>query len=189
MQSTTRLHDGITNAILQEAYLVLDHTVAFHPAHGVFDPDANGRDRTIGCLLQWGEFPTRRLSLRLDDRNPIARIALEPHILIQTTAPWEGIAFQIRQAFIIGLPFIGGTQEANMTGLLNYEEVFDCMALLLAAVVFLLVLRIGWAVDRSLRTIMPKRGDIGTSFVRLAASITAKSSAVRAGRSSWWDKA
>ena len=59
MQSTTRLHDGVANAILQEAYLVFDHTVAFHPAYGVFNPDANGRDRTIGRLLRWGEFSTR----------------------------------------------------------------------------------------------------------------------------------
>jgi hypothetical protein len=109
--------------------------------------------------------------------------------LIETTAPWDGIAFQISQAFIMRLPFIGGTQEADMTGLLDYEEGFDRMALLLATVVVLLVLWIDWAVDRSLRTIMPTRGGRGTPVVRLAASITAQSSAVRAGRSAWWAKA
>jgi hypothetical protein len=120
----------------------------------------------------------------LDDRAPLARIALEPHVLIETAAAWEGIAFQISQAFIMRLPFIGGTQDAHMTGLIDHEEVFDRMALLLAAVVVLLVLGIGWAVDRSLRTIMPKRGDKGTPSVRLAASIIAKSSALRAESSS-----
>jgi hypothetical protein len=39
-------------------------------------------------------------------------------------------------------------------------------------------------VDWSLRTIMPTKGDVGTPFVRSAASHTAKSSAVRAGSSS-----
>jgi hypothetical protein len=63
MQSTTRFHDGIANAILQETYLVFDHTVAFHPATGVFDTDANRRDRTIGRFLRWGEFSTRGLFL------------------------------------------------------------------------------------------------------------------------------
>src|SRR6267142_1208925 len=48
----------------------------------------------------------------------------------------------------MGLPFIGGTQEADMTALLDREEVFDRMTLLLAAVVILLVLGIDWAVDR-----------------------------------------
>ena len=97
---------------------------------------------------------------------------------------WQCIALQLSQAFIMRLPFICRTQEADMTGLIDHEEVFDRMALLLAAVVVLLVLGIGGAVDRSLSTIMPKRGDPGTSSVRLAASITARSSAFRAGSSS-----
>jgi hypothetical protein len=150
----------------------------------MFDPDADRRDGTIGRFLQWTEFSTRGFFHGLHDRDSIARVTLEAHILIETTPPWEGIAFQISQAFIMCLPFIGHTQEADMTGLIDHEEVFDRMALLLAAVVFLLVLGIGWAVDRSLSTIMPKRGDTGTSSVRLAASITASSSAFRAGSSS-----
>jgi hypothetical protein len=189
MQSTTRVHDGVANTILQETSLVFDHTIAFHTVNGVFDTDANGRDRTIGCFLRWGEFSTRGLFLRLDDRDPIARIALELPILIQTTATGEGIAFESCQAFIIGLSFIGSTQEAKMTGLIDDEEGFDRMAFLLAAIVFLLILWIGWAVERSRCAIMPERGDRGTPCVRLAASITAKSSAVRAGRSSWGAKA
>jgi hypothetical protein len=120
----------------------------------------------------------------LEDRDPIACIALEPHLLIEPTATWEGIAFPLSQTLIMRLPFIGGTQEAHTTGLIDYEEVFDRMAFLLAALVVLLILGIGWAVDRALRTIMPTRGARGTSGVRLAASITAQSSAFRAGSSS-----
>jgi hypothetical protein len=108
-----------------------------------------------------GEFPTRGFFLGLDDGDPIASIALESHILIETTATWEGIAFQISQAFIMRLSLIGGTQETHWTGLIDDEEVFDRMAFLLAPIVVLLVLWIGWAVDRSLRTIMPKRGAEG----------------------------
>jgi hypothetical protein len=110
-------------------------TIAFHTVNGVFDTDANGRDRTIGCFLRWGKFSTRGFFLRLDDRDPIARIALEPHILIQTTATGEGVAFESCQAFIIGLSFIGSTQEAKMTGLIDGEEGFDRVAFLLAAIV------------------------------------------------------
>jgi hypothetical protein len=62
MQSTTRFHDGIANAVFQEAYLVFDHTVTFHTANGVFDTDADGRDGPIGRFLRWGEFPTRGVS-------------------------------------------------------------------------------------------------------------------------------
>jgi hypothetical protein len=104
--------------------------------------------------------------------------------LIETTPTGEGIACQIRQAFIMRLALIGVAQEADVTGLIDHEEVFDRVALFLTTVVFSLFLWIGRPVDWSLRTIMPKRGDVGTPFVRSAASHTAKSSAVRAGSSS-----
>jgi hypothetical protein len=124
------------------------------------------------------------LFLGLDDGDPLAPVALEAHVLIETTTGREGIALQIREALIIGLPFIGGTQEAHVAGLLDHEEVFDRLAFLLAAVVFLLVLGIGWTVDWSFRTIMPTRGDTGAPSVRLAANISANSSALRAGSKS-----
>src|SRR6266542_7004357 len=137
MESTTRFHDGIANLVLQEAYFVFHNTVAFHTANGVFDTDSDRGDRTIGRFLRWGEFPTRGCFLGLDNYDPIASIALEPHLLIETTATWEGLACQISQAFIMRLPCIGRTQEANVTGLIAHEEVFDCVALLLATGVFL----------------------------------------------------
>jgi hypothetical protein len=158
MQSPTRVHDGIAHAVLQEAYLVFHYTVAFHTANRVFDTEANRRDCTIGRFLRWGEFSPRGFFLGLDDRDPIARIALEAPILIETTAPWEGITCQIREAFIGRLPFIGRTQETHMTGLIDDEEVFARMALLLATVEFLLLLWISGAGERSFSTLMPKRG-------------------------------
>ena len=184
MQSTTCFHDGVANTVLQEADLVFHHAISFYSTNRMFDTDADGRDCTIGRFFQGGEFTTPWFFLRLENRDPIASIPLEPHILIETTAVWEGIALQIGQVFVVCLPCIGGTQEANMTSLIDHEEVFDRMALLLAAVVVLLVLGVGWAVDRSLSTIMPKRGDTGTLSVRLAASTIANSSALRAGSSS-----
>ena len=71
---------------------------------------------------------------------------------------WQGIACQLCHALISGLSFTGVAQAAHMTGLGDHEEVFDRVALFLAAVVCLLFLRIGRAMDRSLRAIMPKRG-------------------------------
>jgi hypothetical protein len=185
MQATTRLHDGSANPVLPKTSLVFHHTVALHPANRVCDTATAGRDRTIGNFLRWGAFPTRGVFLGLDDGDPLARIPLEPPILRETTSGWEGIALQLGQAFVVCLPFLGGTQEAKMTSLSAHQEGFARVALLLAAIVCLWVLRIGWAVERSLRTIMPKRGASGTPGVRWAASLTAKSSAVRAGRRSW----
>jgi hypothetical protein len=158
MQSTTRLHDGVANAILQEAYLVFHHPRAFHPTNGMFNPDSDRRDRTIGRFLRWREITPRRFFLRLDHGDSVADKALEAQILIEVTPVREGIALQLSQAFIIGLSFICGTQEADVTALSDHEEVLDRVALLLAAVVVLLVLGIGRAMERSLSAIMPKSG-------------------------------
>jgi hypothetical protein len=184
MQSTTCFQDGVANTVLQEAYLVFHHAIAFYSTTRVCDTLADGRNGTIGRLFQGGEFTAPWFFLRLENRDPIASLPLAPHLLIETTAVGEGIALQIGQVFVVCLPCIGGTQKAHMPSLIDHEEVFARMTLLLAAGVVLLVLGIGWAVDRSLRTSMPHRGAKGTSSVRLAASIIAHSSAWQAGSSS-----
>ena len=86
-------------------------------------------------------------------------MALKAPILIEIAASWEGRAFRIRQAFVMRPPFRGGTQEADMTGLINHAEVVDRMTLLIAAVAVLSVLWLGRAVNRSLSTILPRRGE------------------------------
>jgi hypothetical protein len=158
MQATTCLHDGVANAILQKTYLVFDNPSAFHSANGVFNTDADRRNCTIGRFRWWGEFTATRFFLRLDDGDAVEDKTLEAPILVEATARGQGIARQFSQNFILCLPFIRGTQEADVTALIDYEEVLDRVALLLAAVVLLLVLGIGGAMDRSLRAIMPKRG-------------------------------
>jgi hypothetical protein len=117
----------------------------------------------------------------LDNRDAGQDESLDAHILIETTAGRQALALQLSQAFIVGLPFPGSTQEAPLTGFINHQEVFERMACLFAAVVFLLVFWIGCAVDRSLRTILPTRGDAGPSWVCLLVRSVAHSAAVRAG--------
>jgi hypothetical protein len=94
----------------------------------------------------------------LDAGETVEDQTLDAHILGEATAVWQGIARQLSQAFIMRLPVIGGTQAAEVTGLIEHEEVLARVARLLAAVVVLLVLGIGGAVDRSRRAIMPTRG-------------------------------
>jgi hypothetical protein len=158
MQSTTCLHDGVANTILQKAYLVFHHPIAFHTANGVFNTDSDRRDRTIGHFRRWSEFTPPRFFLRLDDGDTVEDKTLDAQILVEATAVGQGRARALSQALIMRLPFIRGTQEADGTGLLDHEEVLARMALLLAAVVVLLVLGSGGAVERSLRAIMPNRG-------------------------------
>ena len=185
MQSTTRFHDGVANAILQETYLVFHHPIAFHTADGVFNPDSDRRDSAIRRFLRWSEFTPTRFFLRLDDRDPVEDNTLEAHILVEATAVWQGIALQFSQVFIMGLPFIGGTQEADVTRLIDHEEVFDRVACRLAPVILLLIFRVFRTLDGAFGPILKKRGEGEGASVGGVVSIAAKSSAVRAGSSSW----
>ena len=121
----------------------------------------------------------------MDDGDPLARIALEAPVLIEITARREGIALQLCEDFIRCFPFIGGTQEANLAGLIDYEEVFERVAFLLATVALLLFLRVFRTVDWPLSPIMPKRGSVAPSFDCVVVSNAANSSAVRAGSRFW----
>jgi hypothetical protein len=188
MQPTTRFHHGITNAILQEADFIFHNPVAFHPTNGVFDADSDNGNTTIGGLLRWGEFPPRGFFLgwiivTSARTNPGTPSLDRGHCRGASDSP------PLSQDLIVGLPFIGDTQEANLTGFIDHQEVFDRTAFLFTAVVALLVFWIGWAVDRSLSTIMPKRGDMGPSLVCLLVRSVANSAAVRAGSSSCCRKA
>ncbi len=184
MQPTTRFHNGVTDAIFSEANLVFHDPEAFHPANGMFNPDADGRDPPIRRFLRGREFSPPRFLLGLDHRDVGQDESLEAQILRETTAGGQAIALQLRQALIVGLPFRGGTQEANLIRLIDHKEVCARVALLLATVIFLLLFGIPRAMDGSLSTIMPKRGDVTSSFACLRVRSVANSAAVRAGSSS-----
>jgi len=161
MQPTTRFHDGIANPIRQEADVIFHNPRAFHTANDMFHADSDRRDPTIGRVLRRGEVTPTGFFLGLDDRAAGQDKSLEAHILIETTSRGPGVTRQLRQAFIVHLAFIGRTQEAHVTGLIDHKEVFERGAFLLATVILLLVVGILRAVDGSFRTIRPNRGGGG----------------------------
>ena len=61
-------------------------------------------------------------------------------------------------------------KKHTVTGLIDHEEVFERVTRLLATVIFLLVLGIFRAVDRTFGPIMKKRAVVGPASVRFAAS-------------------
>src|SRR5262245_22595103 len=101
----------------------------------MFNTVSDGQDPTIGCVLRRGEFTTKRLFRGSDDDDSGQDESLASQILTETTPSGQGVTCQVRQAFIMRLAFIGLSQEAHATGLIEYEEVFDRVAFLLAAVV------------------------------------------------------
>jgi hypothetical protein len=96
MQATTRFHNSVANTILQQADLVFYDPEAFHPANGMFNPDADGRDSTIHRFLRGCEFPTTWFLLGLDHRDSSQDESLEAHILIEITSGGQAIALEIR---------------------------------------------------------------------------------------------
>jgi hypothetical protein len=185
MEATARFHDRVTDPVLAEADFVFHHPIAFHPTKGVFNTASHRRDPAIGGVLQRREFTPTGFFLGLDDGDPSQDEPLDAHLLGETTPQRPGLARQLREAFLLGFAFIGRTQEAHVTALLDHDQVFERVALLLATLVFLLCLGIGRAVDRALSPIRPTRGDVSPSFDWVAVRRVANASAVRAGSRSW----
>ena len=189
MQATTCFHDGIPQPVLQEANFILDDPVTFHPTNGVLNADSDGGNTTIRGFLRGCEFSSTWFFLGLDYRDVLQVEPLESLILIQAAARWQSIASELCHALIRGFAFRGVTQEAHATGLVDHQEVFQRVTLLLATVILLLLFGIGRAVDRTFGAIMPKRGVVDLPSVACGLHIAANSSAVRAGSSSWSAKA
>ena len=183
MQATTCFHDGIPHPILQEADFVLHDPVTFHPTNSVFNTDSDGGNTTIRRFLRGREFSSRRCFLRLENRDPLLEESLEALILIQAAARGQGIARHFCQALIRRFAFTGMAQEAHVTRLVDHEEVFERVTLLLATIKLLLLFGIFRAVDRTFSAIMPKRGMPDLPSAVGGATIAANSAAVRAGSS------
>ena len=175
MQATARLPNAVANAVLQEAYLLLHPPKAFHSAQGMLKANADRRDRPMARVLRRREFPPRRFFLRGDDGEAVEEKALEAPLLIETTPVREGSACAFSKAVIRGLPFRRGPQATHGTAFIEHEEGLERVALLRAAVVCLLGLGSGRAMDRSLRALRPNRGGCGSPPVLWAASMTAHS--------------
>jgi hypothetical protein len=189
MQATTCFHDGVTYPVLQKTDFVLHDPVAFHPTNRVVNPDSDGGNTTSRRPLRGCAFPCTRCFLGLDDRHVLQAEPREAPSLIQAAARWQGIASQLCQALSRGFACRGVAQEAHVPGLVEHEEVFERVTLLLAAVIFWLRVGIGRAVDRPFSAIMPKRGVVTLPPVAGVLTIAANSAAVRAGSSACAAKA
>jgi len=185
MQPTTCFQHGIPNAILQEADGVFHDPVAFHPTHGMFDPDTDGRDATLGRFLWRREFPPTRCFLGLEHRDPRQDNSLEALILLQTTARGKRIASLLRQTLIRRVAFRGSAQKENVTGLIAHQHILQRVPFLLATVIFLLVFWILGALDGAFGPLVQKKGAVGAPSASCRANSPANSSAVRAGRRCW----
>lgn len=143
----------------------------------MFDPHAHAGKLAIRSFVVCGQHRSTRLFLGLLHQHTCDRKALKAQVLIQMTPRRQAIGLFISETFIMPFPFIGRTEETNMTIVVNEHEIFDGVTLFLAAVVERLFIRVAWPIYASFRAIVEKRE---RSF-GLTASGTV-STAVRWGR-------
>jgi hypothetical protein len=118
MQPTTCFHDGVPHPILPETDFVFHDSITFHPTNGIFYPNSDGWGSTIVRFFRWTQFASTRFFLGLENGDTGEDLSLEAHTLIETTTRGQGMPYQLGHGFIMHLPFIGRTQEANVTGLI-----------------------------------------------------------------------
>lgn len=95
------------------------------------------------------------------------RKTLKAQVLIQDTVWWKRIPFLVGQTLIVPAPLIRSAEKANLAIGSNQDEVFERVAVLLAALVEGLFVGITGSVDRALGPIVEKRD--GASGVHCAA--------------------
>ena len=115
----------------------------------------------------------------------MAEASLAARLLRETTAGGYGRARQLRHDRIRGFPVTGVTQEADVTGRIEHEEVFQGVTRLLATIILCLIRGLFGALDGSFGPILHTRGGDEGSSDWCGVSLVAKSSAVRAGSSPW----
>ena len=161
MQGTADFHEQIADARLPQAAGVVDDAAAFDAAVDVLDAHATACDAPIRRFLRTREAPAPRLPRRHDDVDPLERIGQEAEILEQSAACRQGVWGDIGNPFIVGAAGIGLTQEEDRQCRIDQQDVFDRVALFLAAITARLLNWILGALDAPLGPIVPKRGRVG----------------------------
>jgi len=170
MQRTTDFHDQIADARLPEAADVVHDAAALDTAVDVLDAHTATRDAPIRGFLRAREGAASRLPGRHEDLHLVQRKRQEAEILEQAAPCRQGVRGGIGHAFIVGAAGRGLTQQENRAHGIDQQHVFDCVALVLAAITARLLSRILGALDAPFGPIMAKRGETGTGTAAVGRS-------------------
>ncbi len=150
-----------------EPKFVFDNPVAFYTPNNMFNTHTYLIDPSILFLFFGGQLAASRLFLRLYHDDTTQRKALKPHILVQDTVFWKGVAFIVSQTLIVPLSFIRCSQTPNTAGAINDDNIFYRMLLLLSTIVQALFIRVIWSIYWSFRTVMEEKGDVSAGLTSL----------------------
>ena len=161
MQGAADFHDQITDARLPQAAGVVDDAAALDAAVDVLDADAAACNPAIGGFLRPREGSAPWLLGRHDDLDVVEREGQEAEILEQPAAHGQRVRSRIGNPLIVGAAGIGLTQKEDRECRIDQQDVFDRVALFLAAITARLLTWILGALDAPLGPVVPKRGEAG----------------------------
>jgi hypothetical protein len=161
MQGTTDFHEQIADARLPQATGVVDDAAALDAAVDMLDAHAATREASIRGFLRAREGPPPRLLRRHDDRDVVEGERQEAQILEQPAARGQRVRGGISDALIVGTARIGLTEREDRECRIEQQDIFDGVALFLAAITARLLSRILGAFDAPLGPIVAKRGEEG----------------------------
>jgi hypothetical protein len=160
MQRTTDFHHHVANPVFPQPNGLFEHTAALDAAIDMFDAHAPSSQLPIPSLLRSRPLVAARLLRRLEDVHAVQRERLKTHVLQQLTPGRQRIGGGVGDALVMDTAWMRLTQEED-EGLIDQEEVFQHVALVLAAIIRFLFSRVVGARDGSLGAIMTKRGAAG----------------------------
>jgi hypothetical protein len=141
----------------------MDDAAALDATVDVFDTHAAACNTPIRRFLCAREAPALRLPRRHDDVDPLERICQEAEILEQSAACRQGVWGDIGNPLIVGAAGISLTQEEDCERRIDQQDVFDRVALFLAAITARLLNRILGARDAPFGPIVAERGEAGAA--------------------------
>jgi hypothetical protein len=162
MQRTANFHHQIADARLPEAADVVNAATALDAAVDVLDAHAPAGDATIGGFLGARQGPAAGLPGRHDDLDLVECECQEAQILEQAAPRRQGVRSGIGNPLIMGAAGIGAAQKENCERRIDQQDVFDRVALFLAAITARLLKGILGACDAPFGPIVTKRGEADT---------------------------
>ena len=181
MQPAGDFHDQVADPRLPVADFVLDDATPLHTAHRVLNPHFLARYALVVRFLIIGQFTSTRFLCWLLDHDVCDRKSLKSHVLIQCASLRQCVRFIIDNGLFVPLSSIRPTQKANHTGVIDEQDVLDCMTFLLATVILCLFIGVYGSLDGTFRAIMIKKGE-GAAGGAGAVMMVAR----RAGSTSLW---
>ena len=194
MQAAGDVHHQVADRGLPVADFLLDDATALHTAHRVLNPHVLARNASILCFLCVGQFTTARFLGRLLDHDPRDGKAVKAHILREHASGRSEVLGIVNHGLLMPFAWMGSTQKADNTNVINQQKVLDAVTVLLATVIVCLFISIYWSLDGTFRAIMIKKGvlsELGTSVsvtsvARREGSTSRRCNAVcTTGRNSW----